>query len=109
ANTDANVPSANVFTTSAIAAAGPAALTLNSWTHLAMTWDGTTLRLFEDAAEVAEIPAPAPLLTSNGNLRIGGDSLRSEFFSGLIDELRVYNRALTSDQIQADMNKPVDP
>ena len=45
--------------------------------------------------------------TSNAVLRIGGNSVQAEWFQGLIDEVRVYNRALTAAEIQADMTKPV--
>ena len=40
-------------------------------------------------------------------LWIGGNSPYGEYFQGLIDEVRVYNRALTQTEIQADMNAPV--
>ncbi|TMR92174.1 LamG domain-containing protein, partial [Nonomuraea basaltis] len=40
-------------------------------------------------------------------LRIGGNSGSGEYFSGLIDEVRVYNKALTAAQITTDMNTPV--
>jgi hypothetical protein len=40
-------------------------------------------------------------------LRIGGNTIWSEWFSGLIDEVRVYNRALTGAEIQADMSTPL--
>jgi hypothetical protein len=43
-------------------------------------------------------------------LRIGGNAIwNNEFFAGLIDELRVYNRALSAAEIQTDMNTPVAP
>ena len=109
ANSDAGVPAASVFTTSALSASSPPALGLSTWTHLAMTWDGSVLRLFVDGAEVAAQPAPGALLTSTGQLRIGGNSLRGEFFTGLIDEVRVYDRALSAMQISADLNAPVSP
>jgi hypothetical protein len=109
ANTDTAFPSARVFTSSGIEARGPQTLLTTTWTHLAMSWDGTDVRLFVDGAEVAAQAAPGPLVTSTGDLRIGGNSLRSEWFSGLIDEVRVYNRPLTAEQITADMNKPVKP
>ena len=48
-------------------------------------------------------------MTSTGELRIGGSSTGSQFFSGLIDEVRVFNRARTAAEIAADMNAPVDP
>ena len=47
------------------------------------------------------------IATSTGALRIGGNTIWPEWFSGLIDEVRIYNRALTQAQIQADMNTPL--
>ncbi len=47
---------------------------------------------------------------TSGPLRIGGNAIWSgEFFAGLIDELRVYNRALSATEIQTDMNLAVAP
>ena len=48
-----------------------------------------------------------PMLTSGGVLRIGGNSIWGEFFQGRIDEVRIYNRALSATEIQADMNAPI--
>ena len=45
--------------------------------------------------------------TSTGALRIGGNQAYGDFFSGLIDEVRVYNRALSQAELQADMATPV--
>jgi hypothetical protein len=56
---------------------------------------------------VATNPTGGDLRTGTGPLRIGGNSGSGEYFSGLIDEVRVYNRALTAAQITADMNTPV--
>jgi hypothetical protein len=72
-----------------------------------MTWDGSAVRLYVDGALVASRAAPGALLTSTGQLKIGGNSLRGEFFSGLIDDVRVYDRPLTAQQVGADMNAPV--
>ena len=45
---------------------------------------------------------------STGALRIGGNGTWSdEWFAGLIDEVRVYNRALSASEIQADMARPI--
>jgi hypothetical protein len=44
------------------------------------------------------------MAVGNEPLRIGGDaSFAGEFFQGLIDEVKVYNRALTVAEIRADM------
>ena len=46
---------------------------------------------------------------STGVLRIGGNNTwNDEWFAGLIDEVRVYNKALTAAEITADMTKPVN-
>ena len=47
------------------------------------------------------------MAASTGVLRIGGNSVWAEWFAGLIDEVRVYNRALTAAEIQQDLQSPV--
>lgn len=48
-----------------------------------------------------------PLRTSSHPLRFGGNAVWREWFAGLIDEVRVYDRALDADRIRADMRRPV--
>ncbi|MEN6301175.1 MAG: LamG-like jellyroll fold domain-containing protein, partial [Armatimonadia bacterium] len=86
---------------------GTAALAKSQWAHLAATYDGTALRLFVNGVQVASQPRSGSMATSNQPLQIGGDSIFGQFFAGTIDEVRVYNIALTQAQIQADMNAPV--
>jgi hypothetical protein len=88
---------------------GPAALSVNTWTHLAATYDGAQLRLYVNGVAVASLARTGPLMTSTHPLEIGGDSLYGQYFAGLIDDVRVYNMALTAAQIQADMNTPTAP
>ena len=86
---------------------GAAALAANTWTHLAVTYDRVTLRLYVNGAQVSSLARTGNIATSTNPLQIGGDSLFGQFFQGMIDEVRVYNVALTVTQIQADMNTPV--
>jgi hypothetical protein len=113
ANTDTNVPVMYGVRAAApsqpLDASGVASLTLNTWTHLAATYDGTTLRLYVNGGLVGSRAVANPLLTSTGVLRFGGNSVWGEFFAGRIDEVRLYNRALAVTEIQADMNSPVQP
>ena len=106
-NRNTAVPNAQVFIGSARSVNGTAALPLDAWSHLATTYDGANLRLFVNGTPVAAIPQTGSIATSTGALRIGGNGIWPEFFRGLIDELRVYNRALTQAEIQADMNASV--
>ncbi len=75
----------------------------SSWTHLATTYDGNMLRIFVNGVQSAQLLQVGSLTTSTGSLRIGGNNIWPEWFQGDIDELRVYNRALTAGQISADM------
>ncbi len=54
-----------------------------------------------------QVVAAGSIPASTGVLRIGGNSIWGEWFKGTLDELRVYNRALTQAEIQADMNRPL--
>jgi hypothetical protein len=86
---------------------GTAPLTTNTWTHLAVTYNGTTLRLFVNGSEVAARTVSGSIRTTNSALRIGGNAVWGEYFQGLLDNVRIYNRALTVSEIQTDMNTPV--
>ena len=88
-------------------AAGTAQLPLSTWTHLATTYDGATLRLYVNGAQVASKPQTGSIAASTGPLKIGGNAIWGEYFSGLIDEVRVYDRALAVTEIQADMTAPI--
>ncbi len=86
---------------------GTVSLPLNTWTHLAATYDGTTLRLYVNGVQAASRPVSGSIAGSSNPLRIGGNSVWGEHFAGLIDEVRIYNRALAAGAIQADMATPV--
>jgi hypothetical protein len=86
---------------------GPTQLPVAAWSHLAYTYDGSAQRLFVNGTQVASVPRTGAATASTGNLTIGGNSVFSEWFDGLIDEVRVYNRALPSAEIQADMASSV--
>jgi len=47
------------------------------------------------------------LVTSANPLQIGGDSIYGDYFQGTIDEVRIYNQALSPSEIQADMGTPI--
>src|SRR5262249_16001860 len=80
---------------------------LNAWSHLAATYNGSTLSLYVNGTLVASQAFTGSIITSSGALRIGGNGVWGEYFTGQIDEVRIYNRALTQAEIQIDMQKPV--
>jgi subtilisin family serine protease/glucose/arabinose dehydrogenase len=83
-------------------------MALNTWTHLAATYDGSTLRLYLNGAEVSSRAVVGSLNTSSGALRIGGNAVWGEYFAGLIDEVRIYNRPLNQQEIEADLNAAIN-
>jgi len=85
----------------------PAGLPVNKWTHLAATYDGVRQRLFVNGVQVASRAQTGAIATSGSPLRIGADGARGEHFRGRIDEVRIYNRALSRTEIATVMNTPV--
>lgn len=86
---------------------GPQPLTINDWTHLAATYDGGQLRLFVNGVEVVSQEISGSIATSTGPLCFGGNSIWGEFFAGRIDEVRIYDHALSPSEIITDLETPV--
>ena len=107
-NSDTSRPAAYVnLGGSDVGTNGMAQLPLNTWTHLAATYNGATLRLYVNGTNVSTRTVSGSLVTSSNPLRIGGNSVWNEYFTGRIDEVRVYNRALSVAEIQAGLNAPL--
>ena len=87
-----------------------AALPLNTWTHVATTYDGATQRIYVNGVLAGQRAQTGNIAVGNNPLRIGGNNVfGGEFFQGLIDEVRIYNRALSAAEITTDMTTPVVP
>ena len=86
---------------------GSSRLVVNTWTHLAATYDGSQVRLFVNGAQVASKAQTGSLAASANPLQIGGDGIYGQYFNGRIDEVRVYRAALTQAEIQTDMATPL--
>jgi hypothetical protein len=85
---------------------GTAQLAAGVWTHLATTYDGVTQRLFVNGVQVTSRPQSGGISVGTGVLRIGGNSsFPGEFYTGLVDDVRVFKRALTATEIAANMNQ----
>jgi hypothetical protein len=81
---------------------GTTSLPVNTWSHLAATYDGATLLLYLNGAQVGSRAVTGKLPTSGGALSFGGDALFGQYFTGRIDEVRIYARALSPVEIQTD-------
>lgn len=80
------------------------AIPQNAWTHVAMSYDGTTLKLFINGVMNRSITLPGTIATpANKELWIGNrpENLSNYFFRGKLDEVAVFNRLLTPGEIFA--------
>jgi len=77
----------------------PAEALVNKWQHVAVVYTPDTIRFFLDGEEYfcPEKPVGQESLT---RLRIGGSPLWRQFFDGLVDDIRVYDRALAEEEIR---------
>ena len=68
------------------------------------------MRLYENGDEVRSVPVAGSIRDANGPLRIGGRVPGGGWFKGVLDEVRVYNRALSAAEIRRAMrNAPAKP
>jgi len=81
--------------------------TLNSWTHLAWTYDGTTNKLYVNGVLCGTSTFTANTQSST-KLRIGrAINGAIQYFNGIIDEIEIYSRAKTAAEILADYQAEV--
>ena len=81
-------------------------ITSGQWRHVGFVWDGSYRYLYVDGVEVAKDANPitlAPLKSATGGLLIGAGKTfdTGTFFSGLIDDVRIYDVALNIEEIAA--------
>jgi hypothetical protein len=72
-----------------------------------VTYDGAVLRLYVNGAQAGSLSHAGVIPASTGVLRLGGNSIWAEWFAGVLDDVRIYDRALTAAEIQRDMQTPV--
>lgn len=91
-------------------------LPLNAWTHLAMTYDGFYVRLYINGEFDSSYAQSGPIYTTSNWLAFGckptgpwGGAGTYAYFNGVVDDVRIYNRALSQQEIQADMGEPSPP
>jgi hypothetical protein len=82
------------------------------WHHVVGTWDGTTARLYVDGVVQTNTgPGSGAVQLSNTTTVIGADSIPSSYYSGVVDEVAVYDSDLSPAQIlthhqQGSLNRP---
>ena len=75
-------------------------LQLNRWHHLAMTYNGLVLKVYVDGQEAAANPIEKERKAGGTPLDIGRRQDGYIYFQGKIDEVRLYNRALSTEEVK---------
>ncbi len=81
---------------------------LNSWVHVFITYDGSTIRAYSNGVLASSRPASGGVNSNHDAFAIGargGDGSWTRF-NGRIDDVRVYNRALPSSDVQLLYSQP---
>ncbi len=74
------------------------------WYHLAATYDGETLSAYRDGELITSNEAPSGPPNNDGNtMKLGRHASAVQYFTGTVDDARVYDEALTQDDIQGFM------
>ena len=76
------------------------------WHHLTYTWSGDSAKLYIDGS-LESVGAPAEgethFASSDGPLHLGADSYQGEYFTGNLDDFRMWNRELDASEIRPNM------
>jgi len=81
---------------------GTTALTTNEWFHVGLTYDGAEARIYVNGQLDISMNVSGELTQSNNELRIGRGE-PAGYFVGMIDDVRLYNHALTESELLSAM------
>ena len=92
----------------------PSSITLNAWYHVAGTYDGYDIKMYVNGALVATTPFRGTIIPSVLRPKIGrlADTVQAtggRFWAGMIDEVRIFNRALSQTEISDSMSIHIVP
>jgi RHS repeat-associated protein len=85
---------------------GTSQLPTAEWAHVAGTWDGTTAKYYVNGTLVRTQAMAGPIATGTDMLYLGTRA-NDRYLDGTIDEVRIYNRALSQSEVQADRDTSV--
>ncbi|MDD5464429.1 MAG: LamG domain-containing protein, partial [Candidatus Moranbacteria bacterium] len=71
----------------------------NSWHHVDCVYDGVNISIYLDGVSVASAPKTGAVATGAAAFTIGNNVAGDRTFDGKIDDVRLYNRALSTNEI----------
>ncbi|GEM_PF-3037333 len=79
----------------------PGTIAAGIWYHLAGRYDGGSLKLYVNGEMAESLGCSGPMIPSNRELRIGTNNIGLRWFDGVIDDVRIYGRALSEEEIDS--------
>jgi hypothetical protein len=94
--------SARIYDGSSKVATSTTALTPGNWTHIVMTGNGSSLKIYVNGVLENTIPAGSAITSyATPEFVMGQPGVTSAFFNGQINDVKLYDRALTDSEIAA--------
>jgi len=87
-----------------LAASMGSALSTAAWSHLAIVFNGSQAQFYVNGGLVTTRPLSATITARPNIMRLGADAQPGQYYKGLLDDVRVYNRSLSAAEVQSDMN-----
>ena len=82
------------------------AITAGAWSHVALTFDGTTVKAYINGVAAGTKAVSGTMFASTAPIEIGARN-NAHFFNGNIDEVRIWTRVLTEAEILAQKDKSI--
>ncbi len=81
----------------------------DTWYFLAGTFDGTSLKAYKDGVLITTVAIAGTPSSDTNTMKLGRHAANAQYFGGTVDDARVYDRALTEQEIQEVMKGGVNP
>ncbi|SVB22995.1 uncharacterized protein METZ01_LOCUS175849, partial [marine metagenome] len=89
---------------------GEGELQYEAWHHVALTYSGGTVTAYLDGTSYEDQTCGGSLAEASGaGLTVGASPFEGIYFTGIMDEIRVWNYARNAENIQTDMYDRVEP
>jgi hypothetical protein len=80
---------------------------VGTWIYAAFTYDGSAVKGYLNGVQQFSTPATQAIKARGNSLLLGVDAGFAQALKGRLDQVRIYTRALSLGELQADMNTPI--
>jgi hypothetical protein len=95
-------PRARLFAGSSATLSSPTSVTLGAWNQVCITYDGANFIMYQNGVQVQSQALTGALGSLTRDVSIGAISNGSQPFDGIVDEAKIYSRALSAAEIKAE-------